>query len=211
MQYIELSQGEKAEFQAGINTVLTRRDLPWLLCEGRMIKVDAEQFESDLKAKALELLGKMKNCEPVFQAAYGEFLSALEYYLKDDYMATISNAEKSYESILKVITGNAKGNANRLTMDYTSKYCVNLPTSMNVEGFRSNVMMSLPYVRNNSSSDHGAGAVSVVISKSLANLALNLAASLNTYLIEEYRIAKVSGTSTGQEDVQGEAQDELPF
>ena len=28
--------------------MLTRRELPWLLCEGRMIRIDAMQFESDL-------------------------------------------------------------------------------------------------------------------------------------------------------------------
>ena len=46
--------------------------------------------------------------------------------------------------------------------------------------------MSLPYVRNNSGSDHGAGAKSVMISKPMAKLAVNLAAALDTYLIEEY-------------------------
>ena len=47
-------------------------------------------------------------------------------------------------------------------------------------------MMSLPFIRNNSGADHGAGAKQVVISKAMANLAINLASALNTYLIEEY-------------------------
>ena len=47
-------------------------------------------------------------------------------------------------------------------------------------------MMSLPYVRNNSGADHGAGAKEVVITKPMAKLAVNLAAALDTYLIEEY-------------------------
>lgn len=43
-----------------------------------------------------------------------------------------------------------------------------------------------PYIRNNSGADHGAGAKEVVISKSLATLAINLSSALNSYLIEEY-------------------------
>lgn len=43
------------------------------------------------------------------------------------------------------------------------------------------------FIRNNAAS-HGAGAVDSSISKSLANLAINLAASLCTYLIEENRM-----------------------
>ena len=57
---------------------------------------------------------------------------------------------------------------------------------MTKEGFKDKVMMSLPFVRNNSGADHGAGAQKVIISKAMANLAINLAASLNTYLLEEY-------------------------
>lgn len=53
-------------------------------------------------------------------------------------------------------------------------------------------MMALPFVRNNSSSDHGAGATPARISRPLAKLAINLAAALNTYLIEEYKIELVS-------------------
>lgn len=57
-------------------------------------------------------------------------------------------------------------------------------------GFREKVMMSLPFIRNNSGSDHGAGAKDIIISKPMAKLALNLAAALNTYLIEEYKLSK---------------------
>lgn len=47
--------------------------------------------------------------------------------------------------------------------------------------------MSLPYVRNNSGADHGAGAKEVVITKPMAKLAVNLAAALNIFLIDSYK------------------------
>lgn len=58
---------------------------------------------------------------------------------------------------------------------------------MKPDGFREKVMMTLPYIRNNSGADHGAGTATPIISKSLANLAINLASALNTYLIEAYK------------------------
>ena len=69
------------------------------------------------------------------------------------------------------------------------KVCIK---AVDVFGFESQVMKALPFIRNNSGADHGAGAKAVVISKPMAKLAVNLAAALDTYLIEEYaeRIAK---------------------
>ncbi len=89
--------------------------------------------------------------------------------------------------MLKVIIGVTKGNAKDLTSAFISSVNPKLPMTINPEGFRSNVLMALPYIRNNSSSDHGAGESQVVIEKSFAKLAINLAAALNTYLIEEYK------------------------
>ena len=57
---------------------------------------------------------------------------------------------------------------------------------MSGAGFKGNVLMSLPYIRNNSTASHGAGRTQVEIPKSLANLAINLAASLDSYLIDTY-------------------------
>lgn len=47
-------------------------------------------------------------------------------------------------------------------------------------------MMALLHVRNNSGADHGVGDKDMIISGSMAKLAINLAATLDTYLIDEY-------------------------
>lgn len=187
LQYAELSAGEKSEFQSEINATFYHHDVPWLLHEGRMVKIDTVQFELDLRQKALEQLCKMKDCDPKFQAAYSELLLACEFLQKSDFASAISNAGKSYESVLKVICGLQKGNADKLTKSYLLTKAGTLPVTMAPEGFREKVMMALPFIRNNSSSDHGAGATPAIINKPLAKLAVNLAAAMNTYLIEEYR------------------------
>lgn len=185
LQYIELSDSEKSEFQSAINEVLKSNDIPWLLHGGKMIKIDSMQFEMDLKNKALSLMVELKDAEPKFQSAYTELTAAIKFFDKGDFQSAISNSGKSYESILKVILGVDRGNADKLTSQYMNQL-LNIPETMKPEGFREKVMMALPYVRNNSSADHGAGATKVVISKPMAKLAINLAAALDTYLIEEY-------------------------
>lgn len=190
LQYIELSDNEKAEFQQAIDKVFISNDMPWILHDGRMVKIDSSQFEMDLKNKALSLMKELKDAEPVFQSAYTELTTAVEMLEKGDYQSAINNAGKSYESILKVILEVDRGNADKLTTQYMERF-LSVPETMTKEGFRAKVMMALPFVRNNSGADHGAGAKRVVISKPMAKLAINLACSLNAYLIEEYTATQI--------------------
>ena len=46
--------------------------------------------------------------------------------------------------------------------------------------------MSLPYIRNKATG-HGAGSESIIITKELANLSLNLACSLISFVVEEIK------------------------
>ena len=183
--YVELSDAEKEKYTKELNAFLNDNNLPWVMHEGRMIKIDSQQFECDLKAKALAQMQELKDAEPKFQSAYTELTTAVEALEKGDYQSAINNAGKSYESILKVILGADRGNADKLTNQYMDQL-LSVPDTMTKSGFREKVMMSLPYVRNNSGADHGAGAKEVVITKPMAKLAVNLAAALDTYLIEEY-------------------------
>lgn len=183
--YMELSDAEKANYSKELNIFFDENSLPWRILDGKMIKIDAQQFECYLKVKTLEAMKELKDAEPKFQSAYTELTIAIEAFDKGDYQSAINNAGKSYESILKVILGTDRGNADKLTKQYMEQF-LSIPDTMKKSGFRESVMMSLPYVRNNSGADHGAGAKEVVISKPMAKLAINLAASLDTYLIEEY-------------------------
>ena len=176
---------EKAEFSRALNEFFLDKDIPWRILDGKMIKIDAKQFECDLRAKSLAAMKELKDTEPKFQSAFTELTDAIEYLDKGDYQSAINNAGKSYESILKVILGVDNGNAYELTRKYKDTF-LRIPSTMPTGGFESQVMKALPFIRNNSGADHGAGAKAVVISKPMANLAVNLAAALDTYLIEEY-------------------------
>ncbi len=186
LQYIELSQGEQIEFQKAINQAMQDGEVPWILCDGRMIKIDSKQFEFDLREKALRELGELKDSDPKFQSAFQELTKAYSFLERGEYKEAILNAEKSYESVLKVICGLSHGNADRLTTEYIEKILNDLPNSIDKGGFREKIMMTLPYIRNHTDSGHGAGEKAEEISKPLAKLALNLSAALNTFLIEEH-------------------------
>lgn len=185
LQYEALSDSEKEPFRMSVNAVLRDNDVPWIITDGVMIKIDAKQFEQDLKRKALEQLHELSDSAPVFQSAYDELIKAVEFFEKDNYAEAITNAGKSYESVMKIICGADRGNADALTQKILSDSHITLPTTMNVNGFREKVLMSLPFIRNNSAA-HGAGMNSEDLTRPLANLAVNLAAALDTYLIEEY-------------------------
>ena len=191
LQFKESSTDEANAFADAINNLFKDIELPWLLSDGKLIKIDAKKFECDLKLKAVESLKELKDTEPKFQSAFTELTDAIEYLDKGDYQSAINNAGKSYESILKVILGLDDGNAKQLTEQYRDTL-LTVPATMSNGGFQGQVMMALPFIRNNSGADHGAGAKAVVISKPMAKLAVNFAAALDTYLIEEYaeRIAK---------------------
>ncbi len=189
LQYENLSDKEKIAYSDTLNNFFCEYDFQWRILDGKLIKIDAQQFECDLKAKAVEMMKELKYAEPKFQSAYTELTTAIEAFEKGDYQSAINNAGKSYESVLKVILGVDNGNANELTQKYKNTLlCV--PATMPKGGFESQVMKALPFIRNNSGADHGAGAKEVVISKPMAKLTINLAAALNTYLIEEYAASK---------------------
>lgn len=187
LQYKELSNGEKNEFQSEINSVFDSNNISWLLHDGRMVKVDSQQFEQDLKQKALAQMHELTDTAPVFQSAYDELIKAIEFFQKGNYAEAISNAGKSYESVMKVVLQVDRGNADKLTKDIVGRGYLSLPESMASEGFREKVLMSLPYIRNNSTASHGAGRSMAEISKNMANLAINLASALNSYLIDVFK------------------------
>lgn len=210
LQYEELSVNERSAFQDEMNGVFSCYDIPWVLCNGRLIKIDSKQFEMDLENKALKIVKELNELEPKFSSAYEELIKAFDFFEKGNYQEAISNAGKSYESILKVILGADRGNADKLTNQYMERLLV-IPATMRPEGFREKVMMSLPYMRNNSGADHGAGAINVTINKPFAKLAINLAAALDTYLIEEYQAELAKKTPQEASTVSEDNNNEYPF
>lgn len=88
LQYEELSddaENGKDGFRGEINKVLRETDIPWLLVDGRLVKIDPKQFEQDLKLKALSEMKKLKDTDPLYQGAYDELRKAIDFLGRGDY------------------------------------------------------------------------------------------------------------------------------
>lgn len=189
LQYEELSddaENGKGGFRGEINKVLREHDISWLLVDGRLVKIDPGQFEQDLKLKALSEMRELKDADSLYQGAYDELRKAINFLGRGDYAEAVINAEKSYESVLKVILGSESETeaANGLTKHLLEAGKLLLPEGLKPEAFQSSVLMSLPIIRNKAAA-HGSGATGCEMSRPMANLAVNLACALNTYLIQE--------------------------
>ena len=183
MQYEALSKKEKTDFKEKINSTFEEFNLPWLLADGKLIKIDSRQFEMDLKNKTASLMLELKDENTIFQSAYDDLMKSIEQYGKNEFSECVISACKSYESVLKIYLNIARGNANSLTSDFSKQIASN--TNINGKGFSDNVLMSLPYIRNNVAA-HGSGANESPISREIANLSINLACSLITFVVSEY-------------------------
>lgn len=189
LQYKELSddaENGKDGFRDEINKVFREHSIPWFLVDGRLVKIDPKQFEQDLKLKALNRMEALKDANPLYQGAYDELRKAIDFLGRGDYAEAVINAEKSYESVLKVILGLELETeaANGLTMRLLDTGKLALPEGLKPEAFQSNILMSLPIIRNKAAA-HGSGTTGREISAPMANLAVNLACALDTYLIQE--------------------------
>lgn len=207
--HLALSDFFKPDFRKDYNQLFSSFKLPWrLLDNGRIIKIDTSQFSEDLKNRALEQLQSMQANEPLFQSAFEEFCKANEKRTNKDYLGSILDACKSYESLLKIITGQKNGTADQLLKTLIGKRLLNIPDSINSNGFNSNVLNALPYLRNQLPTAHGAGEASTIeITDAFCNLALNLASSLNIYLMEDYK-ERITIDTKNQSIV---PRDDIPF
>lgn len=189
LQYKELSddaENGKCGFRGEVNKVFRENDIPWLLVDGRLVKIDPGQFEQDLKLKALSEMRDLKDADSLYQGAYDELRKAIDFLGRGDYAEAVINAEKSYESVLKVICGPESETeaANSLIKRLLEADNLSLPESLKPEAFQGSVLMSLPVIRNKAAA-HGSGTTGCEISGPMANLAVNLACALDTYLIQE--------------------------
>jgi len=203
-----LSPDEQLPFQKDFNIVMEEFDIPWRLFDGKLFKIDSQQFEHDLRNKALIEMEELSAIVPEFRNSYLEFLEACDNLTNNDYEYAILNACKSFESVLKVVLNVNRGTADVLTKAYIESEFMNaLPVDVKKTGFQEKVLMSLPYLRNNIAG-HGDGKESYTVPESLAKLSVNLASSLNTYIVEQYRAHILKGKPEIQES---EQEEEIPF
>lgn len=198
-----LEEGQRSEFQDKINHVFELHECPWRFSEGDFFKLDADFVGARLTTSAYRFLANNQ-----FAGAADEYAKAQQELASGEVKDAILHAGKSYESVLKVLTGLEHVNADKLARAFLEEgYLNDMPESVR-NGFVSHVMATLPFLRNKLAG-HGQGADITVIPLAYGELAVQLAAAFHNFLIAKYleRSRPVENSVSTAEDVD----DELPF
>lgn len=117
--------------------------------------------------------------------AADEYAKARQELGSGDAKDGIFYAGKSFESVMKVMTGLHHASADQLIKEMLSQgYFDDLPESVR-SGFAEQVMKTLPFMRNKLAG-HGQGAEIVDVPVVYGELAMQLAAALHNFLITKH-------------------------
>lgn len=188
-----LNDGEK-KFKARIeysleevNYRFKQNDLGFQIIEGQLVKMENEFVHNEIIKPAISLL-----YEKGFKTASEEFLEAHKHYREGDYEEAIVDAERAFESTMKIICHNKhfayKDNfpAKKLISVLLDNQFIPLYLQTHFSQLCNTLENGLPTVRNKNGS-HGQGVAEIVIPEYIAKYALNLCATNIVFLVEIYK------------------------
>jgi hypothetical protein len=160
--------------------VFELHECPWRLSDGEFFKVDRDFIGARLAQGAHDTLAANQ-----FAGAADEYAKARLELGSGDAKDAIFYAGKSFESVLKVLTGLDHLNADRLLKEMTSQgYFNDLPESVRA-GFADQVMRAFFFLRNKLGG-HGQGSDILEVPTVYAELAVQLAAAFHNFLIAKH-------------------------
>ena len=173
-----MDQADREKCRVKINQIFDLHDCVWRIADGEFFKLDADFMRARLAAGAHEPWLPID-------------LSALRMSTRrpakgsGDVKDAIIHAGKSFESVMKVMTGLEHANADLLIKAMMSQnYFDDLPESIRL-GFAKQVMKTLPFLRNKLAG-HGQGAEIVDVPVVYGELAMQLAATFHNFLISKH-------------------------
>jgi hypothetical protein len=183
--FIELSMAQmgtedREKCRVKINQIFDLHECPWRIADGEFFKLDSDFMGERLAATAHDALAANQ-----FVGAADEYAKARQELGSGDVKDAIFHAGKSFESVMKVMTGIEHANADQLIKAMlTQDYFADLPESTRV-GFAEQVMKTLPFLRNKLAG-HGQGAEIIDVPVIYGELAMQLAATFHNFLISKH-------------------------
>ena len=180
---------DKYEYQQRINEIFRDSRLPWILVDDQIFKIDSE-YMAEVLANASFLLSSQG-----FEGALEEF---------QDYKGAIHHANQSLESTIKSILNLKKekpGKLIRLMIDSAVIPAYYEDFLLNFE----QVLRAVNVARNEEAG-HGQGAKIKEVEPELAELVINICASLIIFLMNHY--IRESKTSNVESDIPDE---DIPY
>lgn len=191
------------ECEKELNELLAMNQSPWRFINGEAILVNSDYLHSEVRAKTLRLLR-----EGTIFGALEEFQGAIHDLQAGETKDAVVKAHKSVESVMKT----ALGTSEHLTFGKLLRKLINsgiIPKYY--EDFLihfDKLALGAVKERNRPGAGHGQGSTPTEVSKSLAEFAVNLAGSLNLFIIQHW-IELKSGASVLE--TADEIDEDVPF
>lgn len=163
-----------------LNQIFELHNCPWRMADGEFFKLDADFVGAQLAAIAHESLAANR-----FAGAAHEYAKARQYLSSGDIREAIFFAGHSFESVMSVLAGLEHANGDRLIKELGSLgFFDDLPESARA-GFMDQVLRALPFLRNKLGG-HGQGKDVVAIPPVYGDLAVQIAAAFQNFLITKH-------------------------
>ena len=175
-----MEAGERDALRQKINQIFELHDCPWRISDGEFFKLDADFVGAKLAATGHDALAANQ-----FAGAANEYAKARQYFGTGDVREAIFFAGHSFESAMKVLTKLEHANGDKLIKELGSQgFFDDLPESVR-SGFMDQVLKALPFLRNKLGG-HGQGAAVVDIPPAYGDLAIQIAAAFQNFLITKH-------------------------
>ncbi len=176
------SSADPLKYQRKLNTVFEDANLPWRMCEGRILRVESKWLEEEIHAKAAELLSVQG-----FEGALNEFQRARSELSTGDYKGAIHAANLALESTIKGILDIGQEKPGKLYRKLIDSGLVPDYHEGFLKAFEEHILRSVAMARNlEKGVGHGQGTKVNEPPKSLAELAVNLSGVLILYLLKRH-------------------------
>lgn len=205
--YYHLVNDSQNNFQKDINSIMEENHLPWRMADGKIFPIDSRYIEEEIIQKTHYLLREVK-----FQGALKEFEQARIDFTNRVYNSAIRNANLSYESTIKEILKVEKEKPGKLfEMLISSGYIPEYYKGF-LRDFEKNILRCPSIIRNDEPGvGHGIGPSENIIPSELAELAINLTATLTNYLIKCYLNKESPDTLNQKKELHEEDEEDIPF
>lgn len=169
---------DKYDFQQRINDIFRDSQLPWILVDDLIFKIDSE-YMSEVLANTSHLLSTQG-----FEGALQEFQMSRAHYESKDFKGAIHHANQSFESTIKSILGVDKEKPGKLIRMMIDSNMVPAYYDEFLRNFEH--MLRSVNIARNEEAGHGQGAKIKEVEPELAELVINICASLIIFLMNHY-------------------------
>lgn len=206
-----MEDATKAGFKSKLNGLFDLLECPWRFTDGEFFKLDADFVGARLVDEAHSALATFN-----FDGAAHEFAKARQDAVSGEPKDAILYSAKSFESVLKVLTGLENANADSLIRALIGQgYLDDLPEAARAS-FGEQILKTLPSLRNRLAG-HGQGSTVVQVPPVYGELALQLAAAFHNFLLAKHlqrnppQPPSPPPMSPPRESFSADLDDEIPF